>query len=136
VTYVENPEKELGKSINHRSSDVRQPTNHHHHHADHEIVSNCYYEYEYLVPAARESVHFFCSLFLLRNNNTSTMKIFCLLAATLASTVDAFSAITPGTKLPSVELHSGFPPAMVDMAEHVAGRKVAIVGLPGAFTPT
>jgi peroxiredoxin len=64
------------------------------------------------------------------------MKFFSLLAATLASTASGFAAITPGTKLPAVEMHSGFPPAMVNMAEHVAGRKVAIIGLPGAFTPT
>ena len=65
------------------------------------------------------------------------MKFFSLLAAALtASTVDAFAAITPGTKIPSLDLHSGFPPSMVNIAEHTAGRKVFVVGLPGAFTPT
>ena len=72
------------------------------------------------------------------------MKLLSFLTATLASTASAahfgghaaFAAITPGTKIPAVDLHSGFPPSMVNMAEHCAGRNVAIVGLPGAFTPT
>jgi hypothetical protein len=94
----------------------------------------------------RSSSPFPLSLFLfLDKRKTITMKVLSLLVATLASTASAahfgghaaaFAAITPGTKLPAVELHSGFPPSMVNMAEHVAGRKVAIVGLPGAFTPT
>jgi hypothetical protein len=73
------------------------------------------------------------------------MKFFTVLAALTASTASAshfgghgaaFAAITPGTKIPSVELDSGFPPKRVNMAEHTAGRKVMVVGLPGAFTPT
>ena len=39
-------------------------------------------------------------------------------------------------KLPSVELHSGFPPKKVDLKEYIAKKSVIIVGLPGAFTPT
>jgi hypothetical protein len=74
------------------------------------------------------------------------MKFHSLLAAALAATTAsaahfggyaaAFAAITPGSKIPAINLHSGFPPSMVNMEEHCAGRKVAIVGLPGAFTPT
>lgn len=72
------------------------------------------------------------------------MKLVSILAATLATTASAahfgglaaFAAITPGSKVPAIELDSGFPPAKVDMAEHCKGRTVAIVGLPGAFTPT
>lgn len=44
---------------------------------------------------------------------------------------------SPGFKIPSgVELHKGFPPEKVDLANYVAGRNVIVVGLPGAFTPT
>ena len=41
-----------------------------------------------------------------------------------------------GTKAPSVDLDRGFPPSKVNLAERVAGKKVILVGLPGAFTPT
>jgi hypothetical protein len=73
------------------------------------------------------------------------MKFFSILAALTASTASAasfggysaaFAAIAPGSKIPSVELDSGFPPKKVNMAEHIAGRNVFVVGLPGAFTPT
>jgi peroxiredoxin len=41
-----------------------------------------------------------------------------------------------GTKVPSVELDLGFPPVKVNLAERAAGKKIIVVGLPGAFTPT
>jgi len=41
-----------------------------------------------------------------------------------------------GDRIPAVNLHSGFPPKMVNVANYCKGRKVVIVGLPGAFTPT
>ena len=44
--------------------------------------------------------------------------------------------IAAGVKVPSIELDHGFPPQKVNVAEHVAGKKVIILGLPGAFTPT
>ena len=34
------------------------------------------------------------------------------------------------------ELDLGFPPEKVNLAQRVAGKKVILVGLPGAFTPT
>lgn len=37
---------------------------------------------------------------------------------------------------PSVNLHSGFPPDMVDFADYSKGKNLILVGLPGAFTPT
>lgn len=66
---------------------------------------------------------------------------FCL--ALFASTTYAGNFGPPlafaakvGDKVPSVNLHSGFPPDMVNAADYVKGRSVIIVGLPGAFTPT
>jgi len=47
------------------------------------------------------------------------------------------SPCADGSKLPSdLVLDCGFPPAKVNLADRVAGKKVLVVGLPGAFTPT
>jgi peroxiredoxin len=47
------------------------------------------------------------------------------------------SAIEVGDSIPpSVELHFGFPPEKIEVAKRIAGKKVILVGLPGAFTPT
>ena len=41
-----------------------------------------------------------------------------------------------GDKIPSIELDHGFADMVkVDLAERCAGRKVILLGLPGAFTP-
>ena len=53
-----------------------------------------------------------------------------------ASTMTAW-AIQVGDTIPTgVSLHAGFPPATIELASHVANKKVLLVGLPGAFTPT
>jgi 2-Cys peroxiredoxin 5 len=54
----------------------------------------------------------------------------------LVASLLATSSVLVGTKVPSLELDFGFPPSKVNLAERVAGKKVIIVGLPGAFTPT
>jgi len=41
----------------------------------------------------------------------------------------------PGHPIPNVALHKGFPPAMVKLNDFCKGKKVVLVGLPGAFTP-
>ena len=41
-----------------------------------------------------------------------------------------------GEKLPSVDLHLGFPPKKYNLAEFCKNKEVLLVGLPGAFTPT
>ena len=48
----------------------------------------------------------------------------------------AASAITKGAKLPNVVLDKGFPPKKMPLSEIIGGKKVVLVGLPGAFTPT
>ena len=48
----------------------------------------------------------------------------------------AASAITKGAKLPNVVLDKGFPPKKMPLSEIIGGKKVVMVGLPGAFTPT
>jgi len=43
-----------------------------------------------------------------------------------------------GDKFPKIEMHDGFPPAggtKIEMEEYMKGKKVVILGLPGAFTP-
>lgn len=45
--------------------------------------------------------------------------------------------IAVGDEIPSINLdYPGFPPRPFDIAERCAGKKVVLVGLPGAFTPT
>ena len=41
-----------------------------------------------------------------------------------------------GDKLPSVELHIGFPPKKHNLADFAKDKSILLVGLPGAFTPT
>ena len=48
----------------------------------------------------------------------------------------AASAISKGAKLPNVVLDKGFPPKKMPLSEIIGGKKVVMVGLPGAFTPT
>ena len=61
-----------------------------------------------------------------------------LLALGAASALPFMAAkqVAAGDKVPSVELDLGCPPSKVDLAAHVAGKKVILMGLPGAFTPT
>jgi len=41
-----------------------------------------------------------------------------------------------GDAIPDVSLDKGFPPEKVALSEFCKGKKVVLVGLPGAFTPT
>jgi len=41
-----------------------------------------------------------------------------------------------GDAIPNVALDLGFPPEKVMLGDYCRGKKVVLVGLPGAFTPT
>ena len=46
-------------------------------------------------------------------------------------------AIKVGSKFPSVEVDAAkWPPTAFNLADRIADKKVIVVGLPGAFTPT
>ena len=40
-----------------------------------------------------------------------------------------------GDKIPDITLDLGFPPEPFPLGEKCAGKKIILVGLPGAFTP-
>lgn len=44
--------------------------------------------------------------------------------------------VAAGDSVPDVGLDLGFPPEKVNLKEYCKGKKVVLVGLPGAFTPT
>ena len=48
----------------------------------------------------------------------------------------ASKMISLGDLIPHVEVFVGHPPEKVDLFKRIAGKKVIVVGLPGAFTPT
>ena len=41
-----------------------------------------------------------------------------------------------GDKIPSVDLQAGWPPQKHNLADFAAKKKIILMGLPGAFTPT
>lgn len=45
-------------------------------------------------------------------------------------------SIAVGDSVPAVPMISAFPDESCDMVARLAGKKVVLVGLPGAFTPT
>jgi len=76
---------------------------------------------------------------IVRNFYQFIMKVAAFVAALSASvaSVGAFSAVKVGGKIPAVPMFYDFDPdAKHNMAEYTANKKVAVVGLPGAFTPT
>ena len=65
------------------------------------------------------------------------MKASLLRALLLLTAGVVAAAINVGDKIPSgVALHQGFPPQEIVLADRIANKKVLLVGLPGAFTPT
>ena len=57
-----------------------------------------------------------------------------LLGASRLTRAVAFrSFASVGDKLPSVDLHLGFPPKKYNLAEYAKGKKIVLLGLPGAL---
>jgi peroxiredoxin len=46
------------------------------------------------------------------------------------------TTIKTGDKIPARSLDFGFPPKKIFLPEYTSGKKMLIIGLPGAFTPT
>jgi len=47
-----------------------------------------------------------------------------------------FLSVQVGDAVPSVSLDHGFPPVKVPLQDYCKHKKIVLVGLPGAFTPT
>eukprot|EP00587_Corethron_hystrix_P013352 CAMPEP_0113308384 /NCGR_PEP_ID=MMETSP0010_2-20120614/6841_1 /TAXON_ID=216773 ORGANISM="Corethron hystrix, Strain 308" /NCGR_SAMPLE_ID=MMETSP0010_2 /ASSEMBLY_ACC=CAM_ASM_000155 /LENGTH=191 /DNA_ID=CAMNT_0000163409 /DNA_START=55 /DNA_END=630 /DNA_ORIENTATION=+ /assembly_acc=CAM_ASM_000155 len=58
-----------------------------------------------------------------------------LLSAALVASASAFGVIKAGDKISPSTLHSGFPPAFVNIAEYTAKKNVIVVGLPELSPP-
>jgi len=59
------------------------------------------------------------------------------LSSTSSFFVTQTVAIEVGDTFPdAIQLHYGFPPERITIKDRIAGKKVILVGLPGAFTPT
>jgi len=50
--------------------------------------------------------------------------------------VGAAPKVNVGDALPDIALDHGFPPEKFSLMERMKGKRVILVGLPGAFTPT
>lgn len=61
---------------------------------------------------------------------------FALRSKTSAASLSLRSFASVGDKLPSVELQQGFPPKNYNLADFAKNKKILLIGLPGAFTPT
>jgi peroxiredoxin len=61
-------------------------------------------------------------------------KFFAVSCAAALSS--AHAVIKVGDSIPNVGLDLGFPPEKVMLGDFCKGKKVVVVGLPGAFTPT
>jgi len=57
-------------------------------------------------------------------------------ALALALALGCAHAVKVGDTFPSIALDFGFPPEKIDLSARLASKKVIVVGLPGAFTPT
>jgi len=63
----------------------------------------------------------------------SIEMMYKLVAAAIVASV---SAVKVGDMVPDVNLDYGFPPEKINLYQRVMGKKVILMSLPGAFTPT
>ena len=66
------------------------------------------------------------------------MRVLCKALAVVGALVASPAlSIKVGDEFPDkVSFHFGFPPEKITVKDRVADKKVILVGLPGAFTPT
>ena len=68
---------------------------------------------------------------------TSSSSFLVATAALLCVATTTTFAIDVGDNIPNdLTLHHGFPPAKISLDDRFANKKVLLIGLPGAFTPT
>jgi peroxiredoxin len=68
---------------------------------------------------------------------TSSSSFLVAAAALLCVATTTTFAIDVGDNVPNdLTLHHGFPPAKISLDDRFANKKVLLIGLPGAFTPT
>jgi hypothetical protein len=72
--------------------------------------------------------------FLLPWSLSSVLLLWVDTAVGLASSPS--SPVKVGDKVPPAVLHFGFPPQKVFLPSYAANKKMILIGLPGAFTPT
>jgi len=58
------------------------------------------------------------------------------LTAPYMAAVGAAPKVKVGDTFPDVSLDQGFPPEKFSLLDKMKGKRVILVGLPGAFTPT
>jgi hypothetical protein len=69
----------------------------------------------------------------------SPIRTFSETGANPAITMAAVGAapnVKVGDMIPDISLDSGFPPEKVNLREYAKGKKIVLMGLPGAFTGT
>jgi hypothetical protein len=74
------------------------------------------------------------SVFSFKSSLRGVRHVVRTLSGASAGTIDHADKV--GTRIPNTVLQAGFPEPFVNMPEHLAGKNIILVGLPGAFTPT
>ena len=64
------------------------------------------------------------------------MIMGCTRAFIALAGLAAAAGVKVGDLVPDIDLDYGFPPEKVNLKKYCAGKRIVLVGLPGAFTPT